>query len=172
VIKKTLLNICDVNGRTDLSQSGCYRRRPIEPDGDDLSKSIGVRSFSISLLKSKITREFQKDACFALSKYVFWNRSPSTSTLSPLHSNQSIVLQTHHINTSYAMLSSSIPWNFPRVTWFFSVYTRAFRQDIHCIPRESITQLIYPMPLWLIMAAYELLNHYFTLFDFIFLFDL
>ena len=35
-------------------------------------------------------------------------------------------------NTSYAMLSSGIPWNIPLVTWFFFVYTKGL-----CVYKEK-----------------------------------
>ena len=55
----------------------------------------------------------------------------------------------HIIHTSYAMLSSEIPWNMPRVTCIFrihtslqaSVYTKKIQVTsgmLHGIPRESI----------------------------------
>ena len=78
------------------------------------------------------------------------------------------------------MLSSGILWNIPQVTWFFSVYTRSFRRV--CIQRKIkssryttrkhyITNLFHAT-LTHHDSVNELLNHYFTLFDFVFLFDL
>ena len=54
------------------------------------------------------------------------------------------------IHTSFATLSRGIPWNMPRVTRIFSVYTRAFRPVF--IPRntndksESAAKLFSTMP--------------------------
>ena len=45
------------------------------------------------------------------------------------------------MHTSYAMLSSGIPWNIPRVTWFFFVYTRSFRRV--CILRKIKSRVGY-----------------------------
>ena len=54
------------------------------------------------------------------------------------------------INTSYAMLSSGIPWNMPRVTCIFRIHTSLFEPSVfakkiqvtsgmfHGIQRESI----------------------------------
>ena len=55
------------------------------------------------------------------------------------------------------MLSSGIPWNMPRVTCIFRIHTSllasVYKKKIqvksvmfHGIPRESIAQLLYPMP--------------------------
>lgn len=51
-------------------------------------------------------------------------RRPQSQRLEQAKSRQNR-FKVEHVYTSYATLSSDIPWNIPRVTCFFLVYTLA-----------------------------------------------